>query len=144
MTNDRAIFVDTWGWVALGNRHDDYHPEVRQLYEGLTSAKIPIHTSDYVLDEVITLLFKREAFQNAFRFVQGIFQASELGQLQLHRVTTEDFQAAWQLRQRFQDKPSISFTDLTSMTIMRRSKLQRVLTQDEHFVQVGLGFLRVL
>jgi preprotein translocase subunit Sec63 len=51
--------------------------------------------------------------------VEGIFKAAERSHLTIERVTSERFAAAWKLRQRFQDKPKISFTDLTSMIIMR-------------------------
>ncbi|NJR66382.1 MAG: PIN domain-containing protein [Leptolyngbyaceae cyanobacterium CRU_2_3] len=138
-----SIFIDTWGWVSLGHRRDNYHPAVKQVYEQMRAAQSPIHTSDYVLDEVMTLLFKRENFQEAVRFMEGIFAAVELGQVQVHRVTSEYFSSAWKLRKKFQDKPLISFTDLTSMAIMQAQDIQFVLTQDEHFIQVGMGFVRV-
>ncbi len=28
----RTIFVDTWGWLALGHRRDNYHQQVKNLY----------------------------------------------------------------------------------------------------------------
>ncbi|MBF2046041.1 MAG: PIN domain-containing protein [Elainella sp. C42_A2020_010] len=142
-TANSEVFVDTWGWVALGYRQDNCHQQVTEIYRTLRSANILLHTSDYVLDEVMTLLFRREVFAEAVRFMEGIFAAAELRQLQIHRVTSEYFAAAWRLRMQYQDKPLISFTDLTSMVIMRSQGLQTVLTQDEHFIQVGLGFSRL-
>lgn len=138
-----AIFIDTWGFLALGHRRDSYHQQVKQIYAEMLSAKIPMYTSDYVLDEVITLIFKREIFQDAVKFVEGIFKARELGNLRIERVNSEVFQAAWELRLKFQDKPEISFTDLTSMVIMRERGIHYVLTGDEHFIQVGMGFVRI-
>jgi predicted nucleic acid-binding protein len=92
---------------------------------------------------VITLLLKEPLCKIMFSFVEGILQASELGQLQLYRVTSADFLETWKLRKKFQDKPAISFTDLTSMVIMKKQGIQRVLTQDEHFLQVGLGLVKL-
>ena len=63
-----AVFVDTWGWMALGHHREPRHAEVKRIYQELRSNQIPIHTSDYVLDEVITLLFRREVFEEAMRF----------------------------------------------------------------------------
>jgi uncharacterized protein len=60
--NLAPVFVDTWGWMALGHRRDPQHGEVRDLYRQLREEQIPITTSDYVLDELITLLFRRESF----------------------------------------------------------------------------------
>ena len=52
-------FVDTWGWMALGHGRDAHHDAVADLFGLLRSNRIPIHTSDFVLDELITLLFRR-------------------------------------------------------------------------------------
>jgi len=72
--NREAIFVDTWGWMALGHRREPRHAEVKRIYHELCSNQIPIYTSDYVLDELITLLFRREVFEEAVRFVEGILK----------------------------------------------------------------------
>jgi len=141
--NLTPVFVDTWGWMALGHRRDPHHGEVRDLYRDLREAQIPITTSDYVLDELITLLFRRERFTEAVRFVEGIFAAVEQSYLAVERVMPKDVSAAWELRKRFQDKPDISFTDLTSMVLMRDLGISQVLTGDEHFIQVGMGFSRL-
>ncbi|MGC9400690.1 MAG: type II toxin-antitoxin system VapC family toxin [Anaerolineae bacterium] len=137
------VFVDTWGWMALGYRRDPQHGEVRDLYRQLREEQIPITTSDYVLDELITLLFRRESFTEAARFVEGLLAATEQGHLVVKRVTPKVFSATWGLRKRFQDKPDISFTDLTSMVLMRELGISQVLTGDEHFIQVGMGFSKL-
>ena len=41
---------------------------------------------------------------------------------------------------KYRDKPEISFTDFTSMMVMAELGLKRVLTEDQHFTQVGMGF----
>ena len=105
-----VVFRDTWGWLALGHRRDARHHEVKALYKELRSRGARIHTSDYVLDELMTLLFLREAFEEGVRFMEGIFQASEQGLITIERITSYRFAAAWRLRKRFQDKPKISFT----------------------------------
>ncbi len=58
-----SVFIDTWGWVALGHRKDARHQEVKAL-----------------------------------------------------------------------------FTDLSSMAVMEELGIERVLTDDEHFEHVGMGF----
>ncbi len=138
-----GVFVDTWGWLALGHRRDQHHQQILEIYQELLSSQIQIHTSDYVLDEVATLVFKRELFQEALKFMEGIFASAESGKLQIHSVTSDVFQLAWHLRKKYQDKPLISFTDLTSMAIMKQRSIQYVLTMDEHFTQVGMGFARM-
>ena len=138
--NSGTLFVDTWGWMAMGHRSEPRHAEVKRLYQDLHSNHIPVYTSDYVLDELITLLFRREIFEEAARFVEAILASAALGRVRVERVTSDRFLAAWALRKRFQDKPAISFTDLVSMVIMDERGIRQVLTQDEHFIQVGMGF----
>ena len=138
-----AVFIDTWGWLALGHRRDARHREVRAFYQALQEEGALCYTTDYVLDETITLLFRREVFEEAVRFMEGIFQATEEQRLTVERITSERFSSAWRLRKRFQDKPKISFTDFTSMVIMKEKGIKSVLTEDEHFLQVGMGFQKV-
>ncbi|XZO00967.1 MAG: type II toxin-antitoxin system VapC family toxin [Microcoleus sp.] len=139
----RTIFVDTWGWLALGHRRDNYHQQVKNLYYSLQSNSVEIYTSDYVLDELISLLFKREIYSEAVKFFTSLLKSADLGYIKIERVTNERFLAAWELRQKLADKPNISFTDLTSMIIMQDLGIQYVLTQDNHFIQVGMGLIKV-
>ena len=134
------VFIDTWGWLALGHRRDPRHQEVKAFYGALQEEGALCYTTDYVLDELITLLFRREVFEEAVGFMEGTFQAAEEGRLTVERITSERFSSAWRLRKRFQDEPKISFTDLTSMAMMKDKGIKRVLTEDEHFRQVGMGF----
>jgi len=64
----------------------------------------------------------------------------EEGSLVSVPITGTRFKAAQVLRIRYQDKPTISFTDLTSMVVMQEFNIQKILTEDGHFAQVGLGF----
>jgi predicted nucleic acid-binding protein len=139
----QPIFVDTRGWLAYGHRRDAHHNEVKGLLETCVSNHTLVHTSDYVLDELITLLFRRESYDEAVRFLDGLLADSARGTLQIQRLTTERFQAALELRKRFRDKPDISFTDLTTMAVMRELQITAVVTEDNHFLHVGMGFQRL-
>ena len=55
-------------------------------------------------------------------------------------VSPDQFRRAWQLRQKYHDKPRISFVDFTSMVVMQDLAITEVFTGDAHFEQVGLGF----
>jgi len=134
-----SVFIDTWGWIALGRRREPRHEEVAEYYRALCSRGERIYTSDYVLDEVITLIFRRENFDEAARFINAIIAAAGAGYVNIERITPERFAAAWDLRVRLNDKARISFTDLASMIVMRECKVASVLTEDKHFLQVGLG-----
>lgn len=124
--------------MALGNARDDDHEPIEELFGRYREQNIPRHTTDYVLDELCTLLFRRVKHEAAVTFMEGLFDAAETGRLRVHRITSERFQAAWRLRKRFDDKNEISFTDLTSMVVIEGLDLPAVLTDDEHFAHVHL------
>jgi len=46
-------------------------------------------------------------------------------------VTSERFEKAKGLRLKYQDKPKISFTDLTSMVVMKELGVKEIITGDE-------------
>ena len=135
-----ATFIDTWGWIALGRRKDTRHDEAAEYYRALSRTDERIYTSDYVLDEAITLIFRRESFAEAARFVNSIIASASSRYIIVEQISPERFAAAWDLRLRLKDKARISFTDLTSMIVMRERGVKHVLTDDKHFAQVGLGF----
>jgi predicted nucleic acid-binding protein len=35
-----GIFIDTWGWLALGHRRDQAHQTVKQLFQELRLKKL--------------------------------------------------------------------------------------------------------
>lgn len=134
------VFIDTWGWIALGHRKDARHAEASEYYRALSRVGERIYTSDYVLDETITIIFRRESFREASRFMQAIIAAAGAGYISIERITAERFAAAWDMRLRFADKATVSFTDLTSMVVMKEQGVVNILTEDKHFAEVGLGY----
>lgn len=94
----------------LGHRRDPQHEAVLGLYRELRSKGGPVCTSDYVLAETITLLYRREDFEEATRFVEGIIESAVTGFLRIEHVTPERFAAAWELRKRYHDKPRMDCT----------------------------------
>ncbi|MDM8520637.1 PIN domain-containing protein [Anaerolineales bacterium HSG6] len=137
------LFVDTWGWVNIFNRRETHHQVVSQYYREVRAARGEIYTSDYVLDETITLLFRRLPTPLAIKAIDSIQTAVNQGYLTVAWVTPERFERTIALRSMFQDKPLISFTDLSSMAIMQEFSLTHALTGDAHFMHVGLGFQTV-
>ena len=138
-----AIFVDTWGWLTLRDRREARHGEVDRFYRAVRRRRDRVYTSDYVLDETITLLFRRLPSARAEESLQYIQQAIANGYLRLEWMTPQRFEKAIELRYRFQDKPRISFTDLTSMVVMSEQGIEEILTEDDHFLHVGMGFRKV-
>ena len=137
------LFIDTWGWIVINNKQESRHAEIKAFYRKFRLQMGMIYTTDYVLDETFTLLFRRLPFSLTKEIISHINEAIDKGYLNLEWITPVRFETAKQLRLKFSDKPMISFTDFTSMAIMRELSIKSILTQDEHFLQVGMGFNKV-
>ncbi len=77
--------------------------------------------------------FRNAVFSNAVRFIESLFLMIDYNQLRLEKITEERFKEAWQMRKKFQDKPDISFTDLTSFVLMQELEISKVFTGDSYF-----------
>ena len=134
------VFIDTWGWVVIHNKREPRHSEVDALYRKCRLNGGSIYTTDYVLDETFTLLFRRLPLSLAEESVLLLDEAIRQGYLNLEWVSPERFEEAKELRSRFRDKPKISFTDLTLMVVMKELGVTSILTDHDDFTQVGMGF----
>lgn len=138
MGSKMKLFIDTWGWVSIHNKREPQHEEVKSFYDNFRLQVGIAYTTDYILDETFTMFFRRLPFFQARESMKRIDEATHKGYLQLERITHERFEEAKRLRLRFQDKPQISFTDLTSMVVMDELGISDILTGDAHFTQVGM------
>ena len=87
--------------------------------------------------------FRRLATDLLDHILVSLDEAIRQGYLNLEWISPERFFKARELRFRFIDKLMISFTDLTSMVVMKELGIKSILTDDDHFVQVGMGFQKV-
>lgn len=130
------LFVDTWGWVAVADRRDPGHEGATEIFRQARRSGGVI-TSNFILDETFTHLFKRRPFDDAWHFTTTVVQSPFID---IQEVTATRFFKTIELRKQFSDKPRISFTDLSTMAIMVELGITDVLTADRHFTHVGLGF----
>ena len=141
--NYTKLFIDTWGWLTLRDRSETQHHAVKNFYQEFRENRGISYTTDYVLDETITLLFRRLPFRKASESLEEIEKAIETGYLFFEKVTLERFEKAKELRLRYQDKPLISFTDFSSAVVMIEKEIDVILTEDEHFTYLETGFRKV-
>lgn len=136
----RKVFFDTWGWLAIAHRDDRRHADATAFYRDfIVAGGLPV-TSDYVLDETISLLRSRTSSTGTEQFIEGILTAQRNARIRIERISEDNWSAAWKMSKKFSDKTYISFTDFTSFIIMKELRITEALTADRHFELVGLGF----
>jgi predicted nucleic acid-binding protein len=134
------IFVDSWAWIALADKSDPYHRKAKAEHKKLLRAKNRYLTTDYILGETITYLYPAIGAASTQGFIISVLSSADAGIHQLVHVSPQQFRRAWQLRQKYHDKPDISFVDFTSMVVMQDLGISDIFTGDNHFQQVNLGF----
>jgi predicted nucleic acid-binding protein len=131
------VFADTGAWCALYDRSDVHHARASAFLQELKGQKAQLVTSDYVLDESLTLLRFRAGHKEAVEFGKWVLQSSLV---KLINVDEKIWQAAWEMFVRYDDK-GFSFTDCTSFAIMRQLGLLNALAFDHNFEQAGFVML---
>lgn len=129
----RACFVDTSGWGVLVARDERGHAAAAAFEREWTGAGGIFVSTDYVLDETLTMLRARHGLGVARKWWDGVSASS--------RVRWEGVGAARAARARdwfFQwADQEFSLTDCSSFVVMRELGLRRAMTTDHHFAVAG-------
>jgi predicted nucleic acid-binding protein len=129
----RVLFVDTSGWMMLADAADPSHHEaVRARDEWLLNGGTFVST-DYVLDETLTLVRFRLGLDAAERWWSQVEDSTRLSWEWVDPVRAEKARR-WFFRWR--DK-AFSFTDCTTFVVMKEKRLRSALTSDRHFRDAG-------
>lgn len=124
------IFVDTSAWYAMIDKNDRDHTAAVTKIQILDR---PLVTSNYILDEILTLLKSKLGSTLAVPFGQKLWDQEMSA---LIRITEEDEERAWGIFRHYNDK-GFSFTDCTSFALMERLDMNTVFAFDDHFLQYG-------
>ena len=124
------IFVDTGAWFASFVPSDADHPAASAW---LGQNIEPLVTTDYCVDELLTLLKMRGEYVRALTIGPLLFGENICT---LEWVLEADVERAWDIFSRFQDK-QWSFTDCVSRVVMERLRIPTAFSFDEHFRQFG-------
>ncbi len=90
-------------------------------------------TTDYVLDETLTLLQSKKGLPIALTFIEKIRKSKSI---RVFWVSESIFEKALGIFRKASDSPW-SFTDCTSFALMKDLSITEAFTFDNHFKQVG-------
>jgi predicted nucleic acid-binding protein len=135
-----VILVDTWAWLALAVKRDQFHAIAKAQHQKFRKENRRYVTTDFIVSEVISRLYRTSAATTAQGYIRALLAKVDADDYLLVDVSPQQFRHAWQLRQKYHDKPDISFVDFSSMVIMQDLGIVDIFTGDEHFRQVNLGF----
>jgi uncharacterized protein len=127
------IFVDTGAWLALHDKHDQFHKQAIEAKTRIEKEKIELITSDFIFDESLTFIRYRVSHDAAVLFGSSLFHSSIVTMVSIDR---DLLHLAFELFRKYKDQ-DFSLTDCTSFVLMKRLKLTTCFTFDSHFSQMG-------
>jgi predicted nucleic acid-binding protein len=124
------IFVDTSAWYAVEVEDDVNHEAACKFLAEIASGKHGVSiTTDYVLDETLTLLRSRRDLASASYFIDKIRKSKSV---RVFWIDESLFEKALDVFRKSERK-SWSFTDCTSFALMRDLSVSEAFTFDTHF-----------
>lgn len=128
------IFVDTSAWFALNDRKDQNHKKARKFVESLKADPVLFFTTDYVVDETLTLLRFKVSHRAAASFIRMFSQSQQIIREQ---AVADHLKRAEEIFLQYKDK-LWSFTDCVSFAFMEEKGLKDAFSFDINFSQFGM------
>ena len=126
-----SIFVDSCVFFAVYSKNDVHHAEAVRLLEfALSGRGGTVYTSDYVFDETVTLA--RVRTHNAeipLTIGEAIIESNRVIML---KVDDDVFNQSWDTFREYCGK-GLSFTDCSSIAIVKMHKIDTIFSFDSHF-----------
>jgi predicted nucleic acid-binding protein len=127
------VFCDTSAWAAYYDPSDRWHAAARDAIWRSVHARVTFVTTDYILDETLTLLLMHAGRAAAIQFGEAVQESRNIDLVHIDPATWDQ---AWRMFRDYDDK-QWAFTDCTSFTVMQQRNLQRAFSFDRHFEQAG-------
>jgi len=126
-----VIFVDTGAWFARFVPDDPSHERIKTWFAANNE---PLVTSDYCVDETLTLLAARKRVKVSIEAGRLLLEEAIA---RLHFVTPQQVHRSWIL---FQSRAYAgwSFTGCTSKIVIDDLNVETAIAVDDHFRQFGI------
>jgi len=128
-----VVYLDTGPLLARHLARDQYHQQATAGWQRLASSRTQLFSSNFVIDEMVTLLSLRADCAFAVQRARNLFVSPRLTIL---RPDEPDEVEALALMEKYADQ-KVSFTDCISFVLMRKRRIRRVFTFDRHFQLAG-------
>ncbi|WP_258361074.1 type II toxin-antitoxin system VapC family toxin [Moorella sulfitireducens] len=136
----KKVFIDTGAWYALKNKKDTHHRDAVRFFQNL-AGKVVCYTSDYVIDEAITLTrIRLKNHQVAATLAEELLSEKAA---RVVFVAPDFLSRALEIFREFKDQ-DFSFTDCTSFAIMESLGIEEALAFDTHFTFEKFGLRQIV
>lgn len=131
--------MDTTFWVGDADSNDDFHHSAHEVVEAIRTGALPVAlTTDFVLNETVTILGRRSGFgaDRASRVASMILSSPRVFAVYMDESLLGE---SLELYPSFKGK--LSLTDVSSIVTMRKYGVKEVFSHDRDFDRIK-GFRR--
>ena len=125
------LFVDTGAFIALADADDENHKSAAAFYRDAREKGARFITTNFVVCETLNYLRARISHHIAVIFLENLKKS---GFIEIATVTPSVEEEAFTIFKRYADK-DFSFTNCTSLSVMKSLKLKNAFAFDKHFEQ---------
>jgi len=128
------IFVDTTVWVGASDENDEFYEPSRPIVEAIRFGRLPLAlTTDFVIDETVTILGKRKDFGavKAQKVGEGLLSSPRVFVVFIDELLLKD---ALKCYPRYRGK--LSLTDVVSVVVMKKYHIREIFSHDKDFDKV--------
>ena len=128
------IFIDTTVWVSAIDSSDRLHEDGKSVLQAIAKKDLPrAVTTDFVLDETLTLLKRRGARpRKVVDLVKDIMESELVTTVFVEQDAFTDGLSS------FAKYEQLSFTDAVTLEVMRRFRIKEIFSHDSDFDLRGI------
>ncbi len=138
------IFVDAGPLYALNSLHDQYHLKSQALLKSIKKHRLKMVTTDYVIDEALTVLItsRKGGYHFALNLLKFLSGKGKSGAaVHTEFISQDRFRQSIEVFRCYNRDKTWSFTDCASFAVMKELKIKTAFTFDDHFEQMGFKIL---
>ena len=136
-----SVFIDSGIFFGAYSKDDEHHNEAIKLLEQALGGDFgTVFTSDYIFDETVTLVMVKSKDVSVAICIGEAILASD--RIKVLPVKSDIFDEAWQIFGQYGDK-HFTFTDCTSIALIKKYKIDSVLSLDAEFNGVLEGVVDI-
>jgi len=129
------LFIDTGAFLARYLKNDSLHEKSLKTWKKIEKSRLRLITSSYVINELASLLSKRAGPVFAVARLRAIYNSVFF--TIIHSNLLNDHRALDTMEE-YSDLP-LSFTDASSIILMKEYGIEHIFSYDNDFRIVGLG-----
>ncbi len=126
------MFLDSSFVIASKIEDDEHHTKaIKFLYELIKKNDIELIISDYVFDEIMTVIFVKTKDLSVAIDLGSVLKSA----VRILRIDEDIFEKTWEIFKN-QKGTRLSFTDCSTLALMENERIKNIATFDKDFGKI--------